>query len=179
MLIKRILFDIFNLFLSSVISPPSKKPKHTETKEKLQKKPAEALTSIWVLSVAEKHFNSWKSQESVDEKQIGSYSSKTKAIENAKVAMSNLPMCEDIFDKGGRMKMDDTDWETVEDNSGSLGEHGGVLFNVEGFEGDGWHVSINRVNLDRPILKGTEDDEDEENENGSDYSGPDYDDDEY
>ena len=169
MLIKLILFDIFNLFLSSVKSPPSKKPKHTEAKEKLHKKAAEALTSIWVLSVAEKHFNSWKSQESVDEKQIGSYSSKTKAIENAKVAMSNLPMCEDIFDEDGRMKTDETDWETAEDNSDTLGDHGGVLFNVEGGDGDGWHVSINRVNLDQQILKRTEDDEDEEDENGSEY----------
>ena len=75
---KLLFFDIFNLFLSSVKSPPSKKQKHTEAEEKLQKKAAEALERVFVLSVAEKHYNSWRSQESVDEKQIGSYSSKTK-----------------------------------------------------------------------------------------------------
>ena len=70
--------------------------------------------------------------------------------------MSNLPMCEDIFDEDGRMKTDETDWETAEDNSDTLGDHGGVLFNVEGGDGGGWHVSINRVNLDQQILKRTE-----------------------
>ena len=79
------------------------------------------------------------------------YSSKIKATENAKVAMSNLLMCDDIIDKKGKMKTDG-DWETAEDNSDRVGEDGGILFSVEGCEGKVWFVSIKRVNLDQPIL---------------------------
>ena len=40
----------------------------------------------------------------------------------------------------------------MEDSAGSVGEQGGVIFKVEGDEGDGWYASIIKVSLDQPII---------------------------
>ena len=88
-------------------------------------------------------------------KMVGSYPSKTKAIESARVAMSNLPRCKNIFDKSSEWGT--AEWGTFEDNSDELGDEGGIIFDVGSPDTDldwdsipsersaGWRVSIKRV----------------------------------
>ena len=117
------------------------------------------LNSIWVVQAAEVNYNSWKGERVVKEKIVGSFSLKSDAIKNAKFAISSLPMCGDLFDEDGYMKnADETEWawSVMEDSSNSVGEKGGVIFKVEGDEGDGGYASITKVTLDRPITEENE-----------------------
>ena len=88
------------------------------------------------------------------------FSSKDKAIENAKAAMSSISMCEDLFDQNGRMKpANETDcWTQVAYTSNSVGGEGGVIFKVEGDNGDERYVRITRQSFDQqPIGRGNMD----------------------
>ena len=58
----------------------------------------------WLVHAAEVYCNSWNGERVVNERLVGSFSSKDKAIENARGAMSRMSMCEDLFDQNGRMK---------------------------------------------------------------------------
>ena len=107
----------------------------------------------WLVHAAEVYCNSWNGERVVNERLVGSFSSKDKAIENARGAMSRMSMCEDLFDQNGKMKpADETDcWTSVEDTSNSVGEEGGVIFKVEGDIGDERYVRITRESFDQPI----------------------------
>ena len=124
------------------------------------------LNSIWVVQAAEVYYNGWKRERVVEEKIVGSFSSKSDAIKNAKLAMSNLPSCEDLFGNDGYMEnSDQTGWSVMEDTSDSLGDQGGVVFKVEDAEGSERYVNITRVSLDQPIREGNKDEsESEQNE---------------
>ena len=102
------------------------------TQEDDSPKSRKDLNSIWVVQAAEVYCNSWTRARVVEEKIVGSFSLKSDAIENAKVAMSNLWMCENLFDNDGYMA-DETDeyWSVMKDSSDSVGEEGGVVFKVE------------------------------------------------
>ena len=111
------------------------------------------------MHAADVYCNSWNGQRVVNERIVGSFSSKAKAIETGKSAMSSLSLCEDLFDLNGRMKTaDETDcWPWVEDNSDSVGEEGGVIFKVEGDIGDERYVRITRVSVDQDVERGNMD----------------------
>ena len=122
-------------------SPPPKKTKLDKTEDN------------WLVHAAEVYSNSWGGERVVNERIVGSFSSKAEAIENGKSALSSMSMCEDLFDQNGRMKTaDETDcWAWVEDTSARVGEEGGVIFKVEGDIGDERYVRITRVSVDQPI----------------------------
>ena len=136
--------------------------KQTETKGKLVE-PSPALKSIWVLHVEEfLHPESYRQLglrnglEVLEKGQFGHYSSKTKAIENAKVKMSNKILEEDNKegDNWGR-----DHWEhTVEDTSRKVGKDGGIIFKLTGDTGkwgggDGWNFRIERTILESRLVK--------------------------
>ena len=77
---------------------------------------------------------------------VGAFSSKATAIENAKVAMTNINNCEGLFGPDGVMEDDDGIWEYVEDNSDTVGDAGGVVFRLSGGREE-YSVSIKKVAL--------------------------------
>ena len=148
----------------------SRKRKFKRMKMWKNENACKALNSIWVVQAAEVYYNGWKRERVVQEKIVGSFSSKSDAIENARLAMSNLPSCEDLFGKDGYMEnSDETGWSVMEDTSDSIGDQGGIFFKVEDDEGSERYVSITRVNLDQPIIEGNTD-ESESEQDEDEYS---------
>ena len=108
------------------------------------------METIWVVEMSETVFFKWDAGKEVTHTSVGAFSSKAAAIENAKVSMTNIDNCEDLFGPDGDMEVDG--WEDVEDNSDSVGDDGGVLFRVSG-EREEYSVSIKKVILNKPIKK--------------------------
>ena len=103
----------------------------------------------------EVYYNSWRGNKMVTEKILGSFFLKSDAVKNAKLALSNLPNCGDLFGNDGYMKnrdeITDYNWSVVEDSSDSFGEEGGVILKVE--DAKMQYVKITKVSLDQPIQK--------------------------
>ena len=127
---------------------PAKPSSSSAAKEKSSDPP---LESIWVVEISETQIFKWGAGKEVTHTSVGAFSSKATAIENAKVALTNIDNCEDLFGPDGVMG-DDGLWEDVEDNSDTVGDDGGVLFRVCG-DREEYSVSIKKVALNKPIKK--------------------------
>ena len=142
------------IFKFPFIAKPSSSNAAKETKETKQTKemngPNESRETIWVVEMSETQIFGWGAGKEVTHTSVGAFSSKAAAIENAKVSMTNIDNCEDLFGPDGEMEVDG--WEDVEDNSDTVGDDGGLLFRVSG-EGEEYSVSIKKVTLNKPIKK--------------------------
>ena len=94
----------------------------------------------------------WDAGKEVTYTSVGAFSSKATAIENARVALTNMDNCEGLFGPDGVMDDENEMWEDVEDNSGTVGDDGGELFKVGGYRVE-YAVSIKKVGLNKPIEK--------------------------
>ena len=105
----------------------------------------------------EVYYNSWNGNKVVEEKIVGSFFLKSDAVKNAKLALSNLPNCGDLFGNDGYMKnrdeITDYPWSVMEDSSDRFRGEGGVIFKVEDVEGNGRYAKITKVSLDQPITE--------------------------
>ena len=117
-----------------------------------EKSPDPPMESIWVVEMEDTQIFKRQAGQEVTHTTVGAFSSKAVAIENAKVALTNMDNCEGLFGPDGGVDEDEGLWEDVEDNSGTVGDDGGVLFRVCG-EGQEYSVSIKKVALDKPIKK--------------------------
>ena len=120
-----------------------------------EKSPDPPMESIWVVEMAETQIFKWNAGQEVTHTSVGAFSSKAAAIENAKVALTNMDNCGGLFGPDGVVDEDEGLWglwEDVEDHSDTVGDDGGVLFRVSG-ERQEYSVSIKKVTLNKPIKK--------------------------
>ena len=110
------------------------------------------MEDIWVVEMSETQIFKWNAGKEVTHTSVGAFSSKATAIENAKVALTNIDNCEGLFGQDGVMEDDEGIWEDVEDNSDTVGDDGGVLFRLSG-DREEYSVSIKKVALNKPIKK--------------------------
>ena len=103
------------------------------------------LENIWVVELSETQIFKRNAGHEDTHTTVGAFSSKKTAIQNAKVALTNVDNCGDLFGPDG-----EEFWEDVQDNSATVGKDGGVVFSVEG-EMQKVSVSIKRVTLNKPI----------------------------
>jgi hypothetical protein len=127
----------------AICAAPVKKRK-LEAKETASSKPEEA--KVWLVTTETLHDGYSRERES---KVVGVYSTKDVAIQNAKVAFTNLDNCDSCFDDDG--KFDPEEWEDYTDNSDKLGEKGGVLYEVNGAEGEEYKVMVEKINMNKSV----------------------------
>ena len=128
---------------------PAKPSSSSAAKEKSSDPP---LESIWVVEMSETQIFKWDAGKEVTYTSVGAFSSKATAIENARVALTNMDNCEGLFGPDGVMDDENEMWEDVEDNSGTVGDDGGALFKVGGYRVE-YAFSIKKVGLNKPIEK--------------------------
>ena len=131
---------------------------------------------IWVVEMTETQIFKWNAGHEDTHTTVGAFSSKKTAIQNAKVALTNVDNCGDLFGPDGDLGPDGEEfWEDVQDNSATVGKDGGVVFSVGG-ERQEVSVSIKRVTLNKPIKKKTSDNSDSDNSDSdnSDSDGSDF-----
>ena len=133
------------------------------------------LENIWVVELSETQIFKRNAGHEDTHTTVGAFSSKKTAIQNAKVALTNVDNCGELFGPDGDLGPDGEEfWEDVQDNSATVGKDGGVVFSVEG-ERQKVSVSIKRVTLNKPVKKKTSDNSDSDNSDsdGSDSDGSD------
>ena len=112
------------------------------------------LENIWVVELSETQIFKRNAGHEDTHTTVGAFSSKKTAIQNAKVALTNVDNCGDLFGPDGELGSGrgywEGFWEDVQDNSATVGKDGGVVFSVGG-ERQEVSVSIKRVTLNKPI----------------------------
>ena len=108
------------------------------------------LENIWVVELSETQIFKRNAGHEDTHTTVGAFSSKKTAIQNAKVALTNMDNCGHLFGPDWEGFCVEGFWEDVQDNSATVGKDGGVVFSVEG-EMQKVSVSIKRVTLNKPI----------------------------
>ena len=107
---------------------------------------------LWVVMIDQIYYHSRRGE--VDTNVVGIFSSREAAVENAKVALSNMSLCEDVFDKDGNMNKNSELWDEMEDYSDSKSrehEDRDVLFRVSGVDSDSIQARMMKSFLDTNV----------------------------
>ena len=165
------------VFISNILFFLADPSSSNAAKEKVAES---TLENIWVVELSETQIFKRNAGHEDTHTTVGAFSSKKTAIQNAKVALTNVDNCGHLFGPDGELGSgrgfcEEGFWEDVQDNSATVGKDGGVVFSVGG-ERQEVSVSIKRVTLNKPIKKKTSDNSDSDNSDSdnSDSDGSDF-----